>query len=245
MSYDPFGDDPDADIFRDDEDVEENLGATPAHDPDLDSRGNGHKHSIDGSECPTCNVVHPRPFGDDLDPQAEDAMLGLFDVMPDELVREILNSDGKGNNRPQAEMLTSFLDFTERMDRANALGPVLRAIVEHLDEETGGKITAKWRIYDAERRLVITHKIFKSTNTALDDGQTNEANKNYLSMLELLMDFAKERLAMLTEQYTKACEALNEEPHQSIIEYGKYPDNEPRSEPELIMNELYRELMAH
>lgn len=241
MSYDPFGDD--EDIFLDDQDTEEILEGGP--DPDLDSKSNNrHNHTIDGSECPTCETVHHNPFGS-LDAEAQDAMLSFLDSLPDGLVRELLGDEKGSNKRPQAEMLTAFLGFTERMDKTNTIGPALRAIIEHLDEETGGRITAKWRIYDTERRLVLTHKILKSVNTALDDAITNEASKSYTSLLELLTDFAKERIEFLITHYEEVSKTLNYEPLESVIDNGTYPDDVDRNAYDMFSEELYKELSAH
>lgn len=241
MSYDPFGDDPDADIFRDDDD--EIIEETKSEDIEA---GSGHKHTLDGTECPTCGVIHPTFLTDELPAEAVDAILTFFDAMPDEFVASILESGGgnRSKSRPQAEMLTAFIGYTERMEKNNAMGPVLHAIVEHLDEQTGGRISAKWRIYDTERRLVISHKILKSANTAYDDALTNDAKPGYISLLEMVIDFAQERLAICKQNYIDAAQVINYEPSESILEHGVYPDDEERETQQSIAEDLYERLLV-
>jgi len=242
MSYDPFGDDPDADIFRDDEE-EDILEETKSEDIEA---GTGHKHTLDGTECPTCGVIHPTYLTEELPSGAVEAILNFFDAMPDEFVASILESggDNRSTPRPQAEMLTAFIGYTGRMERNNATGPVLHAIVEHLDEQTGGRISAKWRIYDTERRLIISHDILKSANTALDDAHVNEAKPHYISLLELVVDFARERLEICKQKYLDAAAVINYEPVESILEYGTYPDDEERETQQSIADDLYERLLV-
>lgn len=241
MSYDPFGDDPDADIFRDDNDEVLEEAQTTS---DIES-GTAHKHTVDGTECPTCGIIHDDFLSEDLPAEAVEAILTFFDAMPDEFVMSILEGRGTGKKtKPQADILTTFIGYTERMDSTNEIGPLMLAIVEHLDEQTGGKISAKWHIYEAERRLIISHKVFKSANTALDDATTNEADASYISLLGLTLDFAKERLKICKENYLKVATAINYEPTESILEHGLRPDNQERDTQEEIANELHKQLLV-
>ncbi len=242
MSYDPFGDDPDADIFcDDDEDIIEEAKAA-----DNIETGSGHKHTLDGSDCPTCGVVHPTFLAEELPPEAVEAVLTFFDAMPDPFVASILESGGEGKSRsaPQGEMLTAFMGYANRVEKKNTMGPMMLAIIEHLDEQTGGRISAKWRIYEAERKLVIAHFIMKSANTALDDAIGNDAKPGNISLLELVVDFARERLEMCKTAYLAAAELINYEPIESLLEGGVYPDDHKQETQQSIADDIYELLLV-
>jgi hypothetical protein len=234
MSYAPY--DPDADIFSDEE-IEEERSAE--EDPKLDT---GHKHTIDGSTCPTCQVEHPNIAGD-IDPRALEAFLTFLDAMPPSLVHEMLESEISGgkNKRPQAEMLTGFMSYAEKMDNVGTSTPVMRAVVEYLDEQTDGRISRRWKVYESERRLVVTHHMHNSARLAMEEATEEgaEPNKHFLGLLEMIIDYTTERMELVRQKYYEACAEAGYEPDQLIIEEGKY--NYPE-EYNSVMEELHREL---
>jgi len=241
MSYDPYGEDPD-DIF--DEDDDQLTSEFEEEDPDLDARP-AHKHTIDGTECPTCEVIHNQPFRGS-DPRAEEAILTFFDAMPDEFVAEILDGSSSSKKKPQAELITHFLGFADRLDHSNRYGPAIRAIIEHLDEQTGGRITAKWKFYDVERRIVITHKLLKSLTITRDNinnfHEINEKAKGLLELLNMLTDYLHERLVILEAEYRNAASDVDEEPCQELIDTGKHPAEKLQDLPDIAVEELLKEI---
>lgn len=239
MNYDSFSNDPDADLFSEEKSTEEILK------DDIEVSSSGHKHTIDGTTCPTCNVEHP-DLASKMPTEASEALLSLLDAMPDSVARHFLDIDG-GNiqqKRPQAELLGTFIGYAERQEKKNSLGPVLLAIVEQLDEETGGRISRKWRLYESERNLVISHKIMKSTNAAIDAAQSENAGPEYKMPLEFTVRYAIERLQEAKDEYLQAAEETGYEPLQELLDNGVYPDNYRRENQHSIHETLFEELIT-
>lgn len=235
MSYDPHGD-LDADIFSDD-DIEEELAIED--DPRLDA---GHKHTIDGSVCPTCNIEHP-DIAKDIDPRAKEAFLTFLDAMPSSLVHEMLESEigGGKNKRPQAEILTGFMGYAEKMDNLGQSNPILRAVVEYLDEQSDGRVTKKWRVYDYERRIVVTHRMRESARGAIKEANEEgaEPDKHFLGLVEMILDYTDERMELVREKYYEACAEAGYDPRPDILENGTYDYPE---EQDGMIQDLQRQL---
>lgn len=213
MSYDL-----DDDIFNEDEDVVEE---SPQQQDDV--APDGHLHTIDGTICPTCKLRHPN-IASELDETAKEAFLTFLDRMPPQLVRDMLEEESRNKRKPQADMLNGFMRFTEKMDNTGTTFPVLRAIVDVIDEQTDGHLSKMWKVYDYERVLAVTHAMRRSTREAIQDAHEEkvEVSKGFKGLLDLIMDYIDERMEMLREEYFAACIAADYEPKPSIIEEGKY-----------------------
>lgn len=235
MTYDPFGEDLDADIFADEPDETEEHTPQESHPEDIEN-GNGYRHRIDGEICSTCNVAH----GDgsvyrELPSVAVEALLKLLDSMPDHIVHEIFNEDLGLNSRREADLLTTFMKYTENQNRKNKDGPLLQAIMEFLDAQSNGAVSARWRVYEAERKLVVSHKILKNVNGSLEEARgIEEASPVFLSLLELVLDIANERVMQHKQAYLEAAYSADYKIHDEILESGTYPEDYAEDKSDLV-----------
>lgn len=237
MTYDPFGEDPDADIFRDEnEDTKEKEStaqATPQEDiEDID----GHRHRVDGQVCNTCNIAHGNgSIYQELPAEAIEALLELLDNMPDHLVRDLFDTEIGIKNRREADLLTTFMRYTENKSRRNKDGPLLQAIMEYIDEQSNGAVSARWRAYEAERKLVIGHEILKNVNDSLEEArQIEEASVVFLSLLELVLDIAHQRVEHYKKEYLEASYDADYAVNDAIMENGVYPENYAEGKSDLV-----------
>lgn len=207
----------DDDIFNEDEDVTEEISQQE------DVASDGHLHTIDGTICPTCKLRHPN-IASDLDETSKEAFLSFLDQMPPQLVKEMLEEEGRNKRKPQADMLNGFARFTEKMDNTGQTFPILRAIVDVIDEQTDGQLSKMWKVYDYERILAVTHAMKKSTQSAIEDAHEAEVEitKGMQGLLGLIMDYIEERMEIVRQEYFEACIEAGYEPKPSVVEEGKY-----------------------
>jgi len=216
---DPYEYDPsmDADIF--DNEVANNSSPYASRKQ--------HKHTIDGTICPTCNVVHSVP-PNSFSPQEIEQMLSFVDNLPDELVKALLTS-GSMRTPVYAEMLTGFLDYSAKIDEAYDIAPLMRAAVEVLDDLTDGKVTKRWRIYEIERRIITTHVSLKAVKSAIKDNSQHqdeeEPHVEFNALLGFLEDFLIGRVTHLNKAYVEEAESVGYEPVQRILDEGLYPED--------------------
>jgi len=198
------------------------------------------KHTLDGSVCPTCNVIHQAPEG--LSQGAVDHMLRFIDKLPDELAKSILSS-GRIKPPRYAEMVTMILDYTTTLDNTNDLGPLLRSIVEHLDEKTDGKITKRWRIYEVERRLLATHYALKAINNSLQEARAKEDTpEEFVTLLGLMEQFMCDRVEYLKDAYITETEGQDYKPVEEVINTGTYPEELREQIKYLMLDDMLSEL---
>lgn len=201
-----YGDDPDADLFGD------------AH-----ANVNGHKHTIDGTICPTCLVVHDvESLPVDVPDEALDVLLSMFDDLPDDVVKKMLQP--RLESPKSSQFITAYLGFFNDMEHGNTLAPTLRAVVEVLDKMTDGEITRRAEFYNAERELIAAHLALKSVNTVLDDATTAQAPKELIAALDFVCDYTMTRISSFTNEYREIAERYGFETHDSIIQGGIYPE---------------------
>lgn len=196
------------------------------------------RHRFDGKLCPSCGFPHDLSrLGidlDDLSVSERRKLEEMLNAMPDMILAKALTTDPAP---PQSMLFASFVDYLDDMDIGNTNGPLLRAIMTVLDEVTGGRVTSLWRVYEAERRLIIGHAALKSLNNvrtkAAAKGEAREGlddrldNPRVLNMLDLLLEFMVDRIAADVIAYRSCCERHGVEPVTQLIDSGTFPDDIP------------------
>lgn len=182
----------------------------------------GHKHSIDGSVCPRCSRPHP-PVPEDMDPEARTALLELLDAMPDALVDVMIGAFGGGmaggEVPPHAHFMQVFFQAVHASDYDNRPGPVLRAVAEVLDELSGGQVSRRIKIYECERQLIVTHRVLKTCNNAMEEARSQDMD-GPLWLMGFACEFLLDRLGIIASQYRKLCAEASMDPDEQVIEVG-------------------------
>lgn len=184
-----------------------------------------HRHTLDGSVCHTCQIVHSvEGLPTNLPEAVMEKLLSFIDTIPDEILKR---ADGllAAAVPPQTRLITDFMNFLFELDIENAQGPLLRSVVEFLDEQSGGAVTQRWEVYELERRLIASHLALKSVNVHLDDARGTEAPEDVLSLLEFLMDFMVDRISTVTMKYREKAEAAGVAVNEALINSGSYGDS--------------------
>lgn len=206
------------------------------------SRPNQHKHTIDGSMCPTCGIVHNFELFKEAPPEVISSLLTFLDSMPDAVAKSLLDM-GMADPAPSAMLATKFLSYSKEVDEHNVEGPLLRAIFEILDRQTDGELSRMWDIYDVERELIGSHTQLKSLNQFLDMSLDDEnAPHDVRTMLQTLVQYMVARIEQLENDYYEACSGSDYEPLPSIIDSGTYPEGTPNAVKKLMIEALERAL---
>lgn len=194
-----------------------------------------HRHTIDGSVCHTCKVVHAIDgMPDNVPSHVMEQVLTFLDRLPDEILR---GADGLLAPKipPHTKVVVTFLDFLVSLDIANHEGPMMRAIIDHIDYgKSSTNITSKWEVYDCERRIMTSFIALKAVNNHLEEAKAAEASATILSMLDLLTNFMVDRIALIVEKYKTLAESIGYEPDQSIINNGTYGDAQKDLPPYMV-----------
>lgn len=215
----------------------------PSLDEDIftsDATKSSHKHSMDGEVCSSCGVIHD-PMPEDLPDDIVERIMSIFDVLPDALARKLLNTSSGMRTPRYVSMMMNYLEFSSDLDEANTQGPLLRAIVEVLDEQTNGLITARWRAYEVERRILTSHMARKAANEGLEEAQEQETDTESIVLLKLARQFMEDRIAFLAPIYIEEAERAGVEARQSIIDEGEYGDINETSRT-IMLDEMMSEL---
>lgn len=200
------------------------------------STPNGHKHTIDGSICPTCSRVH-NFMGVNLSPQQQEELLSALDQVPGKIAAEFLSWNDNARHH-SSNLAYTFLHYNHIASTTAYDIPILTSLMEVIDQMTGGQATRMWRIMNVERELVAAHSTLKELNNRLtaehsrvDDEkfrENEEAMKMHFQtvhVLDFLCDLMGDRITSLVKKYRGQCRNAEVDPKDEVITSGTFPED--------------------
>lgn len=211
--------------YRYEQDLDDDIFQTDSETKSGEKRVNSRRHTLDGSVCPNCQVVHAiEGLPDNLPPAVRDKILDFIDNIPDEILKR---ADGllAAAVPSQPKFAMDFMNFVVDVDSHNHEGPLMRAMAEYLDKQSDGAVSRMWEVYELERRLISSHLILKSVNTHLDDSKNEGAPEDALTILDFFVNFMVDRIAAITIEYREKASAAGIEVNETLISSGTYGDD--------------------
>lgn len=179
-------------------------------------------HPVDGSHCPKCFRSHriPEKILKEFSKYEE-----LFEHIPEQAVIALLNDQDFSTTVP-AELASSWLSHSTRATTAGDGGPLRTATQTLLDEMSGGRHTLLWKVFEAERQVLVHNAVLRYINNALERirsaDTTNFEDHDFkrhahaVHVLNFICELMVERAVSAYNKYKQFCveadmEAKNEE----------------------------------
>lgn len=207
-----------------------------------------HGHALDGTTCRKCYRIHSMD-GLPTEGPARDQMIAMMRMFPEHMLMNFLN-EGDFNSHIPTRIAYGWLKGASQTQESGSAEPLRRAIGELLDEMTGGRLTALWKVYESERQVMVNQHILKLMNESIQwmrDKDTSEYSENSLAkfsaslhVADFICELVAERVVSSYNKYKMHCSEADVEPEKqdaiSSLAFGLTEIDDP------IVNIMLRKL---
>lgn len=209
-------------MYDPDDDLFESKPATPEHSSDAEEPG---------SDSEEATIVSG------LD---KDELLQMLEGLPPDAIRELSRLSSRAleevirkyTDMPQgAQFLSRFLEYMAMPSEASRQLPWIQAIVGHLDEESGGKITLRWRVHECERQLIAAHAVLAKITRLHEDMEERAVEvetdgdrvsyDNYVNTILFFRDYTRTRLDYFQLRYPEVAQEAGLPVDEGLLLRGK------------------------
>lgn len=155
------------------------------------------------------------------------------DHIPDEIKAELkkhvhidLDEQGRSTMPPELRMVSTMMEFYSSITNFKDDGALIAAMAQMLDEWSNGSLRDYHMKYESEREIIASKILLNFSNAFVKllrlDEETTKWTAEVVDYIESYCEMVQFNFDKAVHNYRKACEMLEEEPDEGLIENGVY-----------------------